>query len=77
MCALSIKKNTAERTNLLYINQGNNKEGNRYFKEMAKEYNLADTGFSVQAAFFDYDQGWRSGYISCYYRAGSKKQQPV
>ncbi len=54
VCA-SIKKNPAERTNLLYINQGLDKNGVPFFKEMAKEYNLADTGFSVNAAFFDYD----------------------
>ncbi|HTE23785.1 VCBS repeat-containing protein [Flavitalea sp.] len=51
----TIKKDPANRANLLYINQGLNKEGIPHFKEMAKEYNLADTGFSVHAAFFDYD----------------------
>jgi enediyne biosynthesis protein E4 len=51
----SIKKDPAQRANLLYINQGNDKAGVPVFKEMAREYNLADTGFSVHAAFFDYD----------------------
>ena len=51
----TIKKNPAQRRNLLYINQGLNKDGIPVFKEMAAEYNLADTGYSVQAAFFDYD----------------------
>jgi len=54
VCA-SIKKDPALRTNLFYINQGNDKNGVPVFKDMAKEYNLADTGFSVHAAFFDYD----------------------
>ena len=54
VCA-TIKKNPEKRKNLLYINQGLNKDGIPVFKEMAKEYNLADTGYSVQAAFFDYD----------------------
>ena len=54
VCA-SIKKDPAQRTNLFYINQGNDKNGVPVFKEMAKEYDLADTGFSVHAAFFDYD----------------------
>ena len=43
------------RTNLLYINQGLNKDGIPTFKESAKAYGLADTGFSTQAYFFDYD----------------------
>ncbi len=59
----TIKKDPNQRANLLYINQGLNKEGVPYFKEMAKEYNLADTGFSVHAAFFDYD---RDGDLDMY-----------
>ncbi len=54
ICA-SIKKNPAERKNLLYVNQGVNKEGIPIFKESADAYNLADTSLSVHAAFFDYD----------------------
>ncbi len=41
--------------NLLFINQGV-KNGVPTFKEMATEYNLADTSYSTQAAFFDYDK---------------------
>jgi len=51
----TIYKDANRRRNLLYINQGNNKEGIPVFKEMAAEYHLADTGYSVQAGFFDYD----------------------
>ncbi|MEO6452537.1 MAG: VCBS repeat-containing protein, partial [Ginsengibacter sp.] len=54
VCA-TIKKNPEQRRNLLYINQGINKEGVPVFKEMAKEYQLDDTSLSVHAAFFDYD----------------------
>ncbi|MEO6453154.1 MAG: VCBS repeat-containing protein [Ginsengibacter sp.] len=54
VCA-SIKKNPSARKNLFFINQGINKNGVPVFKEMAEEYHLADTGLSVQAAFFDYD----------------------
>ncbi|MEJ1242456.1 VCBS repeat-containing protein [Chryseolinea sp. T2] len=40
-----------KRANELYINKGNNA-----FQESADQYGLADTGHSVQAAFFDYDR---------------------
>jgi enediyne biosynthesis protein E4 len=52
----SIKSSPQERKNLFYINQGLNKNGIPVFKEMAKEYGLDDTTFSVQAAFLDYDK---------------------
>ena len=54
VCA-SIKKDPEQRKNLLYINQGNDKEGIPHFKEMAAEYGLSDGAHSTQAAFFDYD----------------------
>ena len=48
--------NSAERReNILYINQGNDKEGIPHFKDLAKEYGLNDTTHTTQAAFFDYD----------------------
>jgi len=43
------------RQNLLYINQGVNKQGIPVFKEMAREYGLNDESFSTMATFFDYD----------------------
>lgn len=51
----TIKKDPEQRRNLLYINQGVNEKGIPVFKEMAKEYHIADTSLSVHAAFFDYD----------------------
>jgi hypothetical protein len=39
-----------ERANLLFINNGD-----RTFTESAAKYGVADTGFSTNAAFFDYD----------------------
>ena len=54
VCA-SFRKDAALRANLFYINQGLNKEGVPTFKESAVAYGLADTGFSTQAYFFDYD----------------------
>ncbi|PYP98157.1 MAG: hypothetical protein DMD38_01840 [Gemmatimonadetes bacterium] len=44
----------ALRANTLYINQGV-KDGIPRFTEMAAQYGIADTGYSTQAAFFDYD----------------------
>ena len=40
-----------KRANALYINNGNNS-----FTDKAREYELADTGHSVQAVFFDYNK---------------------
>ena len=41
----------ADRANLLFINNGN-----RTFTEAAAKYGVADTGFTTQAAFLDYDR---------------------
>ncbi|HLZ86284.1 MAG TPA: FG-GAP-like repeat-containing protein [Puia sp.] len=51
----TIKTEGKERENLLYVNQGTDKAGVPHFREMAKEYGLADSGYATQAAFFDYD----------------------
>jgi hypothetical protein len=39
-----------QRTNLLYIN-----DGNLHFKEQAADYGLAESGYSIHASFFDMD----------------------
>jgi ASPIC and UnbV/FG-GAP-like repeat len=54
VCA-TINKDPNKRKNLLYINQGVDKNGIPHFKEMAREYGLDDTTHSTMAAFFDYD----------------------
>jgi hypothetical protein len=59
----TLKKNAQQRANLLYINQGTDKNGIPHFKEMAAAYGLADTGHSTQAVFFDYDN---DGDLDCY-----------
>ncbi|MCA0930887.1 VCBS repeat-containing protein [Lutimonas saemankumensis] len=41
--------------NLLFVNQGVNKNGIPVFKEMAHEYGLDDGNYSTQSVFFDYD----------------------
>ncbi|MBC7830179.1 MAG: VCBS repeat-containing protein [Chitinophagaceae bacterium] len=71
VCA-SVKKDPLQRTNLFYINQGNNKDNIPVFREMAKEFNLADTGYSVHAAFFDYD---RDGDLDVYIATTSLAQR--
>ena len=51
----TISSDPAHRRNLLYINQGADKDGVPHFREMAAEYGLDDTTHSTMAAFFDYD----------------------
>ncbi|MFD2934243.1 VCBS repeat-containing protein [Spirosoma flavum] len=53
---VSVASNPAfkQSENLLFINQGV-KNGKPVFKEMAKDYGLADPAFTTQSAFFDYD----------------------
>jgi hypothetical protein len=51
----TIYKDPARRRNLLYINQGVDKDGIPHFKEMAKEYGLDAAVESTMATFFDYD----------------------
>src|SRR5688500_7212656 len=59
----SFRKDALQRTNLLYINQGLNKDGYPTFKDSAFVYGLADDGFSTQGYFFDYD---RDGDLDLY-----------
>lgn len=51
----TILEDSNKRENILYVNQGIDKEGKPYFKNLAKEYGLNDNSFSTMAAFFDYD----------------------
>jgi hypothetical protein len=53
--SVTMNHDPEKRRNLLYINQGLDKNNIPVFKEMAKEYGLDDTTSSTQAAFFDYD----------------------
>jgi hypothetical protein len=55
VCA-TILNDPRRRRNLLYINQGLDKDGIPHFKEMSKEYGLGDTLYSTMAEFFDYDK---------------------
>ncbi len=51
----TLLNDSAKRRNLLYINQGPDKNGVPHFKEMAKEYGLDIKVHSTMASFFDYD----------------------
>lgn len=44
-----------KRRNQLFINQGNDSNGVPHFKEEAEQYGLADSSYSTQAYFFDFD----------------------
>jgi enediyne biosynthesis protein E4 len=46
---------SGDRENLLFVNQGINKDGVPVFSEEAKKYGINDPGMSTQATFFDYD----------------------
>ena len=46
----------AQRANALWINQGTDANGVPTFREMARQYGVADEGYSTQAAFLDYDR---------------------
>ncbi|MEO8405673.1 MAG: FG-GAP-like repeat-containing protein, partial [Chitinophagaceae bacterium] len=51
----TIYKDSLRRTNILYVNQGIDKEGVPHFKDMAAEYGLDIHVQSTMASFFDYD----------------------
>ncbi|HEU5051937.1 MAG TPA: VCBS repeat-containing protein [Hanamia sp.] len=53
--SVTMNNDPEKRRNLLYVNQGLDKNGVPVFKEMAKEYGLDDTTSSTMAEFFDYD----------------------
>ena len=60
-----------DRSNLLFINQGNTDKSIPVFRESATAYGLADDGFSIQSAFFDYD---RDGDLDCYILSNAMEQ---
>lgn len=53
----SAAKDPNKRKNLLFINNGpSTSTGHVTFTEKAQEYGVADSGYSTQSAFFDYDK---------------------
>lgn len=55
VCA-TMYPDSVRRANMLFVNNGVNKDGNPTFTESAVRYGIADTGHSTNAAFFDYDK---------------------
>lgn len=55
VCA-SIKEEPSDRTNMLFINKGLDENGIPVFMDEATRYGVADTGYSQNAAFLDYDK---------------------
>jgi hypothetical protein len=51
----TIYKDSLRRRNILYVNQGVDKDGIPHFKDMAAEYGLDINVQSTMASFFDYD----------------------
>jgi enediyne biosynthesis protein E4 len=49
-------KQPERRTHQLFINQGVTKEGIPQFKDEAERYGVADTSYTTQSAFIDYDR---------------------
>jgi len=43
------------RSNVLFINQGNNEKGIPFFLDKAHDYGLADMSHNINSSFFDYD----------------------
>ncbi|MDH5610131.1 MAG: CRTAC1 family protein, partial [Cyclobacteriaceae bacterium] len=44
-----------QRKNKFWVNQGLDSDGLPTYREMAEDYAIADTGYSVHSVFFDYD----------------------
>ena len=55
VCA-TMNQDSLDRRNMLFINNGLNENGIPTFTDQAAAYKLDDSGFSVNAAFFDYDK---------------------
>lgn len=51
----TFRKDSTQRKNLLYINEGNDENGIPTFAEKAKAYGLDDNSYSSHSQFFDYD----------------------
>jgi len=55
VCA-TIRKDSLQRTNMLFIHKGLDEDGIPVFEDQAHSYGVADMGYSQNAAFLDYDK---------------------
>jgi enediyne biosynthesis protein E4 len=62
-----------ERANLLFVNQGPGPDGIPRFVEQAAQWGIADTGYSTQGVFFDYDG---DGLLDLYVLTNAEEPQP-
>lgn len=62
VCA-TMKRDSSDRANMLFLNKGSIKGASPVFEEVAAQYGIADTGYSTMASFFDYD---RDGDLDLY-----------
>jgi hypothetical protein len=62
VCA-TMKEDSLNRRNMLFVNQGVNDKGQPVFAEKARDYNIDFAGHSISSAFFDYD---RDGDLDLY-----------
>ncbi len=73
VCAAG-KAEAKERANLLFLNLGPGPDGRPRFREAAAEAGIADTSYSTQAAFFDYD---RDGDLDLYLLNHANERQAL
>mgnify|MGYP002777653547 CR=1 FL=1 len=69
----TVSKVAQKRENMLFVNQGGKPGGVPVFREMAKEYGIADDGHTTNAAFFDYDN---DGDLDLYVLTNTIEQYP-
>ncbi|GAB3881814.1 VCBS repeat-containing protein [Spirosoma agri] len=69
----TVSKVAAKRENMLFVNQGAKPGETPVFREMAKEYGIADDGHTTNAAFFDYDN---DGDLDLYVLTNTIEENP-
>lgn len=69
----TVSKIAAKRENMLFVNQGSKNGEAPVFREMAKEYGIADDGHTTNAAFFDYDN---DGDLDLYVLTNTIEENP-